>query len=110
MSIESARTMIETAENDTALQKQLQTAEGPEAVLAIASEKGYEFTEEELLSVMQEKQLSFGTELSEEQLESVAGGWKADVSPNTNTDTGKKYSHNQNKRVGDVGGHIGKIS
>ncbi len=74
MSIESARTMIETAENDTALQKQLQTAEGPEAILAIASEKGYDFTEEELLSVMQEKQLSFEEELSEDELESIAGG------------------------------------
>jgi predicted ribosomally synthesized peptide with nif11-like leader len=76
MSIESVRSMIETSKTDATLRQQLQAAEGPEAILTIASEKGYEFTEEELLSVMQEKQLSFGEELSEEQLESVAGGGK----------------------------------
>ena len=99
MSIESVYTMIETAENDAGLQKQLQTAEGPEAVLTIASQKGYEFTEEELLSVMQEKQLSFGSELSEEQLESVAGGyWKFSTCghTNTNSDNGVK--------TGNIGG------
>ena len=103
MSIESVYTMIETAENDAGLQKQLQTAEGPEAVLTIASQKGYEFTEEELLSVMQEKQLSFGSELSEEQLESVAGGWwKVNATPHTNTTTN---SHN-GVRTGNISGGI----
>ena len=100
MSQESVRKMLETAENDAALRQQLQTAEGPEAVLAIASQKGYEFTEEELLSVMQEKQLSFGSELSEEQLESVAGGWwKVDGTVKTNTN-----SNNGNIRTGNIGG------
>lgn len=76
MSKESVIKLIETAENDSSLRSQLQSAEGPEAILAIAEEKGYEFTEEELLAVMQEKQLSFASdeELSEEQLESVVGG------------------------------------
>ena len=85
MSIESVRTMIETSKTDAGLRQQLNAAEGPEEVLASASEKGYEFTQEELLSVMQEKQLSFGEELSEEQLETVAGG-------------GKGNTHNDNRR------------
>jgi predicted ribosomally synthesized peptide with nif11-like leader len=76
MSIESVRSMIETSKTDAALRQQLNAAEGPEVILAIATEKGYKFTEEELLTVMQEKQLSFGEELSDEQLESVAGGGK----------------------------------
>ena len=84
MSIESVRSMIETSKTDATLRQQLQAAEGPEVILTIASEKGYEFTEEELLSVMQEKQLSFGEELSEEQLESVAGGGKGNKSNTTN--------------------------
>lgn len=104
MSIQSVHTMIEAAENNVTFQKLLQTAEGPEAILEIASNKGYDFTEEELLSVMQEKQLSFGTELSEEQLESVAGGGKFKLSPNTNTKTGgtdNSYNNsgNTNKNV-----------
>ena len=92
MSIESVRTMIETSKTDAALRQQLDAAEGPEAVLTIASEKGYEFTQEELLTVMQEKQLSFeGEELSEDQLEAVAGGGKGNKSSQTNY--GGHHSH-----------------
>ena len=55
---------------------ELQNAQGPEAIIATASKQGYEFSESELLDVMQEKQLSFASaeQLSEEQLEAVVGG------------------------------------
>ncbi len=113
MSIESVHAMIETAEKDGALYEQLQTAEGPEAILAIASNKGYEFTEEELLSVMQEKQLSFGEELSEEQLESVAGGLTITLrGPGNKTRyEGNKTRYEGNKTrksvsVGNIGGNF----
>ena len=125
MSIESVHQMIETAKNDAALKKQLQTAERPENVLAIASERGYEFTEKELLIVMQERQLSCGEELSEEELESVAGGGPkvlgfdlgnlddidlGDVSLSDVQGTLNIDSHNENKRVGNVGGKVGGVS
>jgi predicted ribosomally synthesized peptide with nif11-like leader len=76
MSREAVIKLIESAENDPNLRKQLSSAQGPETVIKIAQEKGYQFTEAELIEVMQEKQLSFTSEeeLSEEQLEAVVGG------------------------------------
>lgn len=62
MSKEAVQNLIEQSKCDEQLLAQLQAAPGPEAVLAIASERGYEFTEEELISVMQEQQLSFDDE------------------------------------------------
>ncbi|MDZ8106201.1 MAG: Nif11-like leader peptide family natural product precursor [Nostoc sp. DedQUE12a] len=75
MSKQAVIKLIEAAESNPTLLKQLHSAQGPETVLAIATERGFEFTEAELLAVMQEKQLSFASsELSEEQLEAVVGG------------------------------------
>ncbi len=76
MSRESVIKLIEAAENNPDLSKQLHSAQGPETVLDIAAKQGYQFTEAELIEVMQEKQLSFASDeaLSEEQLESVVGG------------------------------------
>ncbi|MEM7552723.1 MAG: Nif11-like leader peptide family natural product precursor [Cyanobacteria bacterium P01_A01_bin.84] len=75
MSKSAVLQLIEAAEKNPQLFQKLQNAKEPEAVLAIASELGYEFSESELLKVMQEKQLSLnGSELSEEQLEAVVGG------------------------------------
>ena len=78
MSRQAVIEFIEAAEANPNLRKQLNSAEGAETVMAIAEEQGYQFTEAELLAVMQEKQLSFASdeELSEEQLESVVGGKK----------------------------------
>ncbi|MEM7552721.1 MAG: Nif11-like leader peptide family natural product precursor [Cyanobacteria bacterium P01_A01_bin.84] len=76
--------LIEAAESNPELLQRLETAKGPEAILSVASELGYEFSESELLDVMQEKQLSFtGSELSEEQLEAVVGGKGGDKSKTT---------------------------
>ncbi|MDZ8106200.1 MAG: Nif11-like leader peptide family natural product precursor [Nostoc sp. DedQUE12a] len=75
MSKQAVINLIEAAESNPTLLKQLHSAQGPETVLAIAAQRGFEFTEAELLAVMQEKQLSFASsELSEEQLEAVVGG------------------------------------
>ncbi|WP_424099478.1 Nif11-like leader peptide family RiPP precursor [Moorena producens] len=65
---ESVLALIKAAEADQSLKAQLESAEGPEQVLKIAASQGYNFTEEELLAVMQEQQLEFATpavELSE---------------------------------------------
>ncbi|NEO79040.1 Nif11-like leader peptide family RiPP precursor [Moorena sp. SIO4G3] len=61
MSIESVLALIKAAEADQSLKAQLESAEGPEQVLAIAVSKGYYFTKKELLAVMQEQQLEFAT-------------------------------------------------
>ncbi|NEO92958.1 MAG: Nif11-like leader peptide family natural product precursor, partial [Moorea sp. SIO3G5] len=68
MSRESVLALIKASETDQALKAQLESAEGPATVLEIAASKGYNFTEEELLAVMQEQQLGFAeapVELSE---------------------------------------------
>ena len=76
MSQEAVIEFIEAVEANPSLRQQLNSAESPEIAIAIAEEQGYQFTQAELLAVMQEKQLSFASEveLSEEQLEAVAGG------------------------------------
>jgi|GEM_PF-1919868 predicted ribosomally synthesized peptide with nif11-like leader len=83
MSKQAVIKLIEAAESNPTLLKQLHSAQGPETVLAIAAERSFNFNEEELLTVMQEKQLSFTSDvLSDEQLEAVAGG-KGNVSQET---------------------------
>ncbi len=91
MSREAVIELIEFAESDPNLRKQLSSAQGPETVLKIAEKKGYQFTEAELIEVMQEKQLSFASseELSEEQLESVVGGKGSSNQNNKDSDTTK---------------------
>ncbi|MEM7552722.1 MAG: Nif11-like leader peptide family natural product precursor [Cyanobacteria bacterium P01_A01_bin.84] len=75
MSKSAVLQLIEAAEKNPKLLQKLQNAKEPEAILSIASELGYHFSELELFEVMQEKQLSFtSSELSEEQLETVVGG------------------------------------
>ncbi len=76
MSRESVIKLIEAAENNSELRKKLYTANSPETLLNIAIKHGYQFSEAELIEIMQEKQLSFDfdEELSEEQMESVVGG------------------------------------
>ena len=56
MTKEAVQNLIKDSQYDEQLMVQLEAAEGSEAVLEIAKERGYEFTEEELISVMQEQQ------------------------------------------------------
>lgn len=76
MSREAVIKLINTADKNYELGKKISNANSPEIVIEIAAQIGYQFTEAELLEVMQEKQLSFNLneELSEEQLETVVGG------------------------------------
>lgn len=101
MSKSAVLQLIGAAENNPEILNKLQTVKGPEDVLAIASELGYEFSESELFDVMQEKQLSFSSnELSESELESIAGG-KQDVTNSGQTMAFTKadaYTKNKKRR------------
>ncbi|NEP00295.1 MAG: Nif11-like leader peptide family natural product precursor [Symploca sp. SIO2E9] len=83
MSQASVLELIKSSQENQALQQRLEAADSPETIMKIGVEKGYNFTEEELLSVMQEIQQVAAEEgeLSEDELEAVAGGgWSTLVS------------------------------
>ena len=77
MSIESVKTFYESLKSDEALQERVKAADDSATVIQIASEKGYEFTEQELERAMQEAIVE--GDLSQEELEAVAGGAEEDV-------------------------------
>ena len=62
MSLEQLKAFLEKVKGDTSLQEKLKAAKSPEDVVGIAKEHGHEFTADKI------------TELSEEELEGVAGG------------------------------------
>ena len=62
MSEEQLKAFLAKAKDDTMLQEKLKAAKSPEDVVGIAKEHGHEFTADKI------------TELSEEELEGVAGG------------------------------------
>ena len=62
MSEEQLKAFLEKVKGDSSLQEKLIAAKSPEDVVGIAKEHGHEFTADKI------------TELSEEELESVAGG------------------------------------
>ena len=62
MSEEQLKAFLEKVKGDTSLQEKLKAAKSPEDVVGIAKEHGFEFTADKL------------TELSEGELEGVAGG------------------------------------
>ena len=62
MSEEQLKAFLEKVKVDTNLQEKLKAAKSPEDVVGIAKEHGYEFTADKI------------AELSEEELEGVAGG------------------------------------
>ena len=63
MSEEQLKAFLAKAKGDTSLQEKLKAAANPDAVLAIAKEAGFSISADELKS-----------EISEEELEGVAGG------------------------------------
>ena len=73
MSIKAVKEFYEILKNDKTLQERVKVANSSATVIQIATEKGYEFNELELETVMQETVAADG-ELSEEALELVAGG------------------------------------
>ena len=66
MSEEQLKAFLEKVEADTSLQEKLKAAADSDAALAIAKEAGFMITAEDLKNTK--------VELSEEELESVAGG------------------------------------
>lgn len=72
MSQEKAKEFFKLSQNDEILQEKLKTANNVIAVVQIAAEKGYNFTESEWQIAMQE--IMKEDELSEEDLLTVAGG------------------------------------
>ena len=62
-SLEQLKAFLEKVKGETSLQEKLKSAKSPEDVVGIAKEHGFEFTADKI------------NELSEEELEGVAGGW-----------------------------------
>ena len=65
MSEEQLKAFLEKVKADTSLQEKLKAAKSPEDVVGIAKEHGHEFTADKFSQLSQ---------LSEEELEGVAGG------------------------------------
>jgi predicted ribosomally synthesized peptide with nif11-like leader len=73
MSTEAVLGFRQKVNGDASLQEQIRTAESLD-VIAIAKASGFEFTQQELQSVVAEN----NEELSEFELEMVSGGWMPD--------------------------------
>ena len=79
MSEEQLKAFIEKVKSDTELRDQLKAAASPEAAVEIAKEAGFSITAEDIQSMQPESE---SVELSDEELESTAGGGR-----NTDTNT-----------------------
>ena len=67
MSEEQLKAFLEKVKGDTSLQEKLKAAANPDAVAAIAKEAGFSISADDINKAQ--------SELSEEELEGVAGGW-----------------------------------
>ncbi|KZR80703.1 Nitrogen fixation protein of unknown function [Synechococcus sp. MIT S9509] len=70
MSLEQLKAFLEKVKADTSLQEKLKAAADADAVLAIAKEAGFKISAEDLKNAQV-------TELSDEELEGVAGGYQS---------------------------------
>ena len=68
MSEEQLKAFLEKVKGDTTLQEKLKAAASPEAVIEIAKEAGFLITAEDMQSAT--------IELSDEELEGAAGGYR----------------------------------
>ena len=64
MSLEQLKAFLAKVRGDSNLQEKLKAAKSPEDVVSIAKEQGHEFTADKI------------DQLSEEELENVAGGYR----------------------------------
>ena len=71
MSEEQLKAFLEKVKGDTSLQEKLKAAASPEAAIEIAKEAGFSITAEDIRSMQSES-----VELSDEELEGAAGGWR----------------------------------
>ena len=67
MSEEQLKAFLEKVKDDTSLQEKLKAAADADAVAAIAKEAGFSISADDLAKAQ--------SELSDEELEGVAGGW-----------------------------------
>ena len=75
MSKETAIAFVKASENDSVLLEKIKAADTPSDVVKIAAEYGYELTEPEIQAIQTGSSMDWEDgELSEKQLESVAGG------------------------------------
>jgi predicted ribosomally synthesized peptide with nif11-like leader len=72
MSEEQLKSFLEKVKADTSLQEKLKAAADADSALAIAKESGFAITAEDIQSMQSSTDLS--TDLSDEELEGVAGG------------------------------------
>ena len=82
MSQASVLEFIELAKVDNTLRSQLEAVSNSAQLKEIAEDKGYNFSEKEIVSVFQEQGLltiAEDKELSEKELEAVAGSGDGDV-------------------------------
>ena len=73
MSEEQLNAFLEKVKGDTSLQEKLKAAGSPEAAIEIAKEAGFVITAEDIQSMQ-----SATVELSDDELEGAAGGWRDD--------------------------------
>ena len=71
MSEEQLKAFLEKVKGDTTLQEKLKAAGSNEAALKIAKDAGFAITAEDIQSMQ-----SATVELSDEELEGAAGGWR----------------------------------
>ena len=80
MSEEQLKAFLAKAKDDQSIQDKLKAAKTPEDVVGIAKEHGHEFTADKI------------TELSEEELEGVAGGKNCALCVTTNYELTEKQA------------------
>ena len=73
MSLEQLKAFLEKVQSDPSLQQKLRSAVNPDAVLAIAKDAGFRISADDLKNAQ--------SDLSEEELEALAGGWMAGCGP-----------------------------
>ena len=71
MSVEQLKAFVEKVKSDTSLQEKVKAAASPEAAIEVAKAAGFSITSEDIQSM----QSGTEEELSDEQLEGVAGGF-----------------------------------
>ena len=74
MSEEQLNAFLEKVKSDTSLQEKLKAAASPEAAIEIAKEAGFAITAEDIQSMQ-----SATVELSDEELDGAAGGYKIET-------------------------------
>ena len=74
MSEEQLKAFLEKVKSDTILQEKLKAAASPEAAMEIAKAAGFSISAEDIQSMQ-----SATVELSDDELEGAAGGYKIDT-------------------------------